>query len=313
MKNPIVDSIATAGHRVGTVARAGAAAASTKYRSVGSSLTGAAVRMDAADPYFRWKVGLPTAAAVGASIGFVAATWDEPETEPVTTGLGPEVDELVAESPTLTAKVRKLLADGWTIGYADIDARGLTNRARKVIELDVQNRDDPLLTTAVLAHEVGHASAPEYAPVTSLPEPGETYAEWFRRHLTQRYENESNAQLAKADARREILDRGGPDIGDLNDLEMAAYDGYAAGDLSKKAAIDLLVDNLWEHPGPWFDYYKNSLDGFWEENVGPVPEGAGQGGGNVGTSFPDRVVGNGSGGGPASVSGTVGGVGGVTG
>jgi type VI secretion system secreted protein VgrG len=71
---------------------------------------------------------------------------------PATSGLGPEYDALLALDPVLAARVRLLLAAGWTIEWGDNPALDL---ARKVIVLDRANLHDPAAALAEFAAITG--------------------------------------------------------------------------------------------------------------------------------------------------------------
>jgi hypothetical protein len=77
--------------------------------------------------------------------------------------------------------------------------------------------------------------------------------------------------LTTAQVRREILDNDGPDIDNIDDVTKAAYDRYAADDLTRPAAVDLLADHLRDHPGAYRDIYGKYLDADWERLTGSPP------------------------------------------
>jgi hypothetical protein len=207
------------------------------------------------------------AAGVGIYTGMELAAMDDPEQGSIS--LGPEVDRLIARSPTLSKDLRALQAAGWTIGYGSSDFHGITSRGEKKILIDPDATNDPVMITAVLAHETGHATAgPEYIFSTTAPRPGENYWQWYEKNLYKAYQDESNARLTTAQVRREILDNDGPDIGNIDDVIEGAYDRYAADDLTRPAAVDLLADHMRDHPGAYRNIYGKYLDADWERFTG---------------------------------------------
>jgi type VI secretion system secreted protein VgrG len=76
------------------------------------------------------------------------------------TGLGPEVDDIAAKSPTLQKDLAELKKDGWVIKEGPAGGGSHANRDTKVITLDSNLKSNPKEATQVLAHEVGHAKHP---------------------------------------------------------------------------------------------------------------------------------------------------------
>ncbi|MGO4613371.1 hypothetical protein AB4305_04285 [Nocardia sp. 2YAB30] len=291
MKSPIAETVQAATRALASAFRDTAKALSARYRATESALRSGAVGLAEADTRTQMLVkasGLAFAVGVGASVGpdignevadVLAPSGDSED-------LGPEVDRLVAMSPTLSKNVRELQAAGWTIGYGSIKAGGTTNRGEKKILINPDGKNDPLLITAELAHETGHATAgSEYIYSITDPGPGEDYRQWYDKNLYKAYQDESNAGLMTAKVRREILDNGGPDIDHIDDITKTSYDAYAAGDLTRQAAVDLLADHLRDHPGGYRDYYGKDLDKRWEEVTGtPPPDSPGSLPGNAGVA-----------------------------
>ncbi|NKY85369.1 hypothetical protein [Nocardia veterana] len=276
MKSPVTDSIRAAARALTTTVRTGASTVSTLYRATEAAMRTAAAGLAQADT--RTQI-LLKAAVVGAAVSVAAEVGTElrDATQPTgppppTTGLGPEVDELVAKSPTLSANVRNLLAQGWAIGYGTIDAGGITSRGEKKIVINPDGKGDPLLVAAELAHETGHATAgPDYVFSATEPHRGDDYWRWRDDNLYSAYRGESYAGLMTARVRREILDRGGADIGHIDDQTKAAFDGFAVGDLTESGAVNLLADHLRDHPGGYLDHYGKYLDKVWQQATGTPP------------------------------------------
>ncbi|GEM30837.1 hypothetical protein NN3_18440 [Nocardia neocaledoniensis NBRC 108232] len=275
MRAPITESVKAGAQVLASRLRHLATAASMRYRATSSVVRPAAD--DLAEREARammlvkgFALGLTSGVGIYSGMQLVM---DDPGQEPEeSTGLGAEVDRLVAMSPTLSKKVQQLLADGWTISYGPIGAQGITSREEKEIVINPAGENDPLLITAVLAHESGHATAsPEYSFLATEPQPGEDYRQWFEKNLYRAFQDESNAGLTTAQVRREILDNSGPDIGNIDGATKATYGRYVADDLTRPAAIDLLADRLRDHSRAYRDDYGKYLEQEWQRFTGTPP------------------------------------------
>ncbi|WP_328410212.1 hypothetical protein [Nocardia sp. NBC_00403] len=275
MNISIAESVQAATRRLASAFRDAATALSTRYRATDSDLRSGVAGLAAADA--RTQI-LVKAAAFGVGVGLAvdigSELADDHAPSDDSAHLGPEVDRLIAMSPTLSKNVRELQAAGWTIGYGSIDAGGLTFRGEKKILINLEGKNDPLLITAELAHETGHATAgSEYTYSIIAPDPGEQYGHWREKNLYKAYQGESNAGLMTAEVRREILGNGGPDIGHIDDATKAADNSYAAGDLTRSTAVGIVADYLHDHPGGYLEYYGKGLDSAWKELTGtPAPK-----------------------------------------
>ncbi|WP_280416468.1 hypothetical protein [Nocardia carnea] len=151
--------------------------------------------------------------------------------------LDPEVADLAAMSPFMRQELARLREDGWRIGYRDLTgtgAGGLTEYGTKTVVIDKNIQKDPKWATAVLAHEVGHAYAPdEFDSEVDAPKPGEKYASWLARNMYGPLSGEAEAGLVSAQARKEILDNGGPDIGNISKPVIAAYEHLVDGEKTR--------------------------------------------------------------------------------
>lgn len=127
----------------------------------------------------------------------------------VTTGLGSDVDDLVALSPSLSAKVDGLLQDGWTIEGRD-GGGSATNRAEKTMYIDTSEGRSAEDQVRSLSHEAGHAA---FDTGPAVPPDGLTREEYIEANTNQRVRGEGEATLSNIEARNEIAANGGPDIG----------------------------------------------------------------------------------------------------
>lgn len=278
MKTPIAESALTAARALKSAFRNTATIFSTRYRETIDALHAVdtnLVHNDTRAQTLLKAAMIGTAAVMGVQAGLALREHtDDPEV--LSTDLGPEVYRLVAMSPTLSKKMRELQAAGWTIGYGPTDYRAgaVTFHDKKTILINPANKNDPLLVTAILAHETGHATAgPEYTFTPTEPRPGENYWQWRAGNLHKRYQGESNAMLANAQARQEILDNGGRDIGLVDDITKDTYRRYADGELTRQDAVSRIANHLRGNPGAYLDIYGEELEKDWEWFTGtPPPE-----------------------------------------
>ncbi|CAM3385979.1 hypothetical protein [Burkholderia ubonensis] len=120
----------------------------------------------------------------------------------VKTGLGSDVDQLAAKSPSLQSDLRKLDEEDWEINFGPSGGGSFADRRRKIITIDGDLKDHPVSATQTLAHEVGHATYP-------LREDCSSKAAYVNSTL----DDEGAATINNIKARREILANGGQDIG----------------------------------------------------------------------------------------------------
>jgi hypothetical protein len=87
----------------------------------------------------------------------------------VTTGLGKDVDDISALSPSLQKDLKDLKNEGWKVKYGEAGKGSFARRdpIEPLIILDSNLKSDPKKATQVLAHEVGHAKYPYVADVSS--------------------------------------------------------------------------------------------------------------------------------------------------
>ncbi len=145
-------------------------------------------------------------------------------------GLGNDVDRLVALSPKLHGDLGDLRKKGWTIVHGPAGRGSYTDRSAMPprIVIDAMNRGRPLQTTQALAHETGHALYQYTEDVSSK-----------KAYVDGKLADEGAATLNNIKVRREILAHGGPDIGIAGNAANhpaynAAYDQFVKdGDAAK--------------------------------------------------------------------------------
>ncbi|WP_433711946.1 hypothetical protein ACQP2U_37880 [Nocardia sp. CA-084685] len=161
------------------------------------------------------------------------------EATPERTGLGSQVEELTTLSPTLSADVREILSDGWTIRYDDIGGGAYSNRQRREIVFDNRMRDgDPGPVVRALAHEVGHARRAAYRPRPVRYE-GQSREMWVRESVFEHLRDEGEAALVEAQVAREIAEAGGPRLrvsGRYGAQYEDIYERHMRGELTRDEA-----------------------------------------------------------------------------
>lgn len=205
--------------RLGTSLRKGTATIGGQYRRSGSELRGATSRIKTADAHGIGRILKSAALAMGVAS---LATADSPpdDEQPVVTGLGKEVDALVAMSPTLSEKIRRLQQENWTIDYSIGQGGSYADAVEKVIHIEQKiwitpndpveaKRQEELMIedlTAALAHEVGHATDEENLHFQEPPRGSETKDEWVRRNVESALQREGEAILVEHRVRDEIFE-----------------------------------------------------------------------------------------------------------
>ncbi|MFI6310272.1 DUF6782 family putative metallopeptidase [Nocardia fusca] len=212
-----------------------------------------------------------------------SAVFDAMHTPPVTAELGPTVASYAELSPFLRQQLADLRADGWTIGYGASHANGETRIESKTIVIDESLKDYPMTTTAVLAHEVGHAYPGRVDTEALTPLPDEDYDSWLDRNLRMRRLSEADAELVAAQVRWEIMDDGGPDIGVIDDIAVRLHLANDVGTLSRDEARERMAEHL---DGSSFDYYRTEYEKLWDRRYaltrGPSEERLERTGSSVG-------------------------------
>lgn len=179
----------------------------------------------------------------------------------VTTGLGGDVDQLAAKSPSLQRDLQTLNDSGWEVEYGRAGGGSYADRTSRPpkITIDGAQRSDPKTATQTLAHEVGHATYP-YTPDVS------SKSAFVNGALA----DEGAATLNNIKVQREILANGGPDIGIAgNRANHAAYnktydqflkDGNAQAareNIGKQFGQGEITSNTGQ---PYADYYGGWYD-----------------------------------------------------
>lgn len=161
------------------------------------------------------------------------------------TGLGPEVDELVAGSPSiLVPKLHDIQRKGWQIRHGPPGEKGsYTDRTNRVITINHDYKGKAETTTAVLAHELGHAHGPR--PRTVPYDDQTSPVQWVDSNKHLRLRDEGRAQFTAVGGLREISQTypNRPRIavpGRRGGLYEYVYDMHLNG-VSEDEAIDLMA------------------------------------------------------------------------
>ncbi len=194
---------------------------------------------------------------------------------PPTTGLGADVDLLAGMSPALTQRIRELQAQGWNIRYSRPgDPPGtFCDRTTRSIVIDPVANSTPESRVQALAHEAGHAgyTEPPYVPPTGL-----TRQEYIDRNTARNLGDEGEATLFNAQARREIMNNGGPDVGIAGAQSQQysnVYDQYANGTLTRDQARTQIGQVFANGETPststgqnYGQYYGSTYSQFWDQH-----------------------------------------------
>jgi type VI secretion system secreted protein VgrG len=184
----------------------------------------------------------------------------------VTTGLGTDVDEILNKSPSLKAKMKALLDDGWTIDAAPGNPVECDKEA-KIIRIDTDESANEQVQS--LAHEAGHAA---YQTDPEVPMAGKTKQEYVDANLMNDLKDEGEATLSNIEARNEILENGGPDIGiagntDNHPAYQESYDNYQESgdrDAAREEIGTIFADG--EEAGDTGKSYRDYYSEWYEEN-----------------------------------------------
>jgi hypothetical protein len=176
-----------------------------------------------------------------------------PETPPIISGLGEEVDAIINQSPSLKRLWEQAQKNGWRIEL-DTSQKSWASKDNSTIYInpnDVQSQGAarPGALASLLSHELGHAGTPFPPDV-----PGRTREEFVDRNVQQALLHEGAAALTNLEARAEILARGGPDIGvrgGLDEFYLDVFSRYQQGPpqgLTRDQAIQLLGQFMGAEP-----------------------------------------------------------------
>jgi hypothetical protein len=180
---------------------------------------------------------------------------DPPDkTKPFDSKMGPEVDALLAASPTLRAKWHEALEKGWTIKFSDkVVSNANSGNKTITINLGMINPDNvksPLdlaeKKAALLAHEIGHAVSPERPRI----EAG-TREDFVQKNTAQSMAAEGDAAFESTRARDEIRTSTGHDIGIRggSDVDyMRVYNDFKSGKITEAQARTQMADLMAKEP-----------------------------------------------------------------
>lgn len=219
-------------------------------------------------------VGPPNKIAIGCITVIIGDVPGAPNPV-INTGLGADIDNMIAKSDTLTNNLQTLLAQGWTISYGTAGNGTFADRNTKTIVVDPNSSGNPASVVQSLAHESGHAL---YTPDPYVPPDGLTKDQYVKQNLDRSLKDEGEATLMNAQVRNEINSNGGPDVGiagakpdDYANIAAQNHD-YADRDKARQDIGDIFADN--EHtstpPNPTYrDYYSKPYSDFWDKTHPP--------------------------------------------
>ncbi len=162
----------------------------------------------------------------------------------VATGLGPGVDALVAQSPTLASQVEALHRQGWSIQYGPAGGGSYADRTQRRIIIDQSESSDPNALTQTLAHEAGHAL---YTPPPEVPMEGRTRDQYVNENLQRHLRDEGEATMNNLRVREEILRTSGTDIGVAGSNASTyntIYQRYRSREYDRNTAIEQISNHF---------------------------------------------------------------------
>lgn len=172
-----------------------------------------------ADPQLARSVATLLAAG-GSTAPIAQAAKPKPLPMGISKLLGPNAAAIADKSPTLKAELKALEKDGWQVRYGKPGGGTFADRTSKTITIDPNGKTDPKGLVQSLAHEVGHARYHPKFDYTSS-----------KAYLKGALGDEGEATINNIKVQREIVARGGPDIGIAGDPKNhaaynKAYDHY---------------------------------------------------------------------------------------
>lgn len=235
-------------------------------------------------------LGGAAAAAIGGAAGAVAAgpgTAGRPVQGEVAAGqqargdpiartlsqLDQRVHELVQASPTLQSQVERLQEAGWTVEAGPAGGGSYADHDRQSIVIDSGNT--PESQAGGLGHEAAHALAGE--TTFHRPTPETTREQFVDLNVREHLRDEANAQFHAAQARHEIQQATGTDIG-ISGLQSAEYARiyreYHEGNLAREQAIDQMATAFEGEVTSttqqnYRDYYAETYENWWDEHEAP--------------------------------------------
>jgi len=159
-------------------------------------------------------------------------TGNGPSPPAITTGLGEDVDALVALSPSLQADLEVLRKKGWEIEYGPEGGGSFASRTSTPPRIVIADRykENGILATRVLAHEAGHALYPYEEKLLSLDDyvNGASVDKAANEYVNGALADEGAATLYNIRIQREILEASNPKIdigisGPKDEEELALY------------------------------------------------------------------------------------------
>lgn len=180
--------------------------------------------------------------------------------------LGADTLALLSKSPSLTADMKKLEAEGWVVKFGAAGGGTFADKSTKTITIDRNEAGKPGELVQSLAHEVGHARYHGKVDTSSK-------AAFLRSTLA----DEGAATLSNIRAQREILRHGGEDIGIAGNpanakAYNAAYDQYRKDGNAAKAhdRIGTIYGNG-EHTSTTGQSYNDYYGSFYDKHYGGTP------------------------------------------
>jgi len=140
-------------------------------------------------------------------------------------GLGSDVDGLVAKSPSAQRRLEAFQNRGGTVEWGPSGGGSYYDSSAKKIVIDGAERTQPAAAMQGLSHELGHANSPVVVDESSKD-----------AYVNSMLADEGEATLANCEARSEITSNGGPDIGVAGQHGQQYQDIYAAHPLPSQRA-----------------------------------------------------------------------------
>jgi len=199
------------------------------------------------------------------------------------TGLGKDVDDLAAKSPTLQKNIEELKKKGYTIKYGEAGKGSFHNGKKKEIVIDPNKKGSPESIVRSLAHESGHGL---YKQDPYQSHKGKTKNDYVDANVNRNLKNEGEATLMNAQVRDEIKKNGGPDIGisgsqseDYEKIHEKYKDKPDQRDKARQEVGDVFADK--EHPSTdpsktYRDYYAKTYEDHYDKQTTKEEKGGGE-------------------------------------
>lgn len=190
------------------------------------------------------------------------------------TGLGQDVDALVARSPTLSANIAAARANGWTIRYSHEGETGtFADPSTKTIVINTSEAGNAPGIAQSLAHETGHAL---YTLDPQVGMEGRTRDEYVTQNTNRHLRDEGEATITNLIVRDELMRGDNPvDIGVAGAQSaqyIQLYEAWKAGGTNDRDALRRQIGDVFAHGeipstdggGDYFDYYAQSYRDAWD-------------------------------------------------